>query len=157
MSLRKAFKVGGKGRRERLLSSLSLHLYLHRLTTAESEEVREGGKDLAGWGNEGRNQGDRPFPFHRAATSEEKPRRGARRAARLNWNQRPLPLFHSSTPLPVFQPVPRAEQILTILAFIRSGGRYPLRFRRHMRVRFLFFLPQPPRTTRFGAVILLFN
>lgn len=36
----------------------------------------------------------------------------------------------------MFKLASAADQILTILALIRSGGRYPLRFRRHIRVFF---------------------
>ncbi|KAJ4935033.1 hypothetical protein JOQ06_007812, partial [Pogonophryne albipinna] len=58
------------------------------------------------------------------------PLTGDQARGKLNWKSTP--------PLPVFKLVSAADQILTILALIRSGGRYPLLFRRHIRVAFLF-------------------
>lgn len=81
-------------------------------------------------GKEGRSHGVRPFsPQSRKAPPQtgEQPRK-----------IRPKPAVPPAPLYPLVPPVLRllcaTDQILTILALIRSGGRNPLRFRRHIRI-----------------------
>lgn len=115
-------------------------LWIHSRRNQEGEsrgDERGGGVRKEGQKGRGGKESRRPT-FSSTARSAEKPcRRLETGEGEIKLKAAPPPLRTpplSHPHLPVLRLVSAADQILTILALIRSGGRYPLRFRRHIRV-----------------------